>query len=48
MLAFELSSKHCAPCENGAAPLDEADVGYFLQQLDLEWEVVDGDPGHRK
>ena len=36
-----LSGKHCVPCESGAPPLGEAQVGELLRQVS-GWEAREG------
>ena len=40
MTACDLTSKHCVPCEGGTQPLDQAEAGKLLSQLD-GWSLSD-------
>jgi 4a-hydroxytetrahydrobiopterin dehydratase len=38
----DLASRECVPCRGGVPPLDAAEIGRFLADLDGGWTVVDG------
>jgi 4a-hydroxytetrahydrobiopterin dehydratase len=38
----DLAAMECVPCRGGVPPLDEAEIGRFLDDLGGEWTVVDG------
>ncbi len=40
MTVCDLTSKHCVPCEGGTQPLDQAEAGKLLGQLD-GWSISD-------
>ena len=39
---MSLADKDCVPCRGGVPPLDEAEVGRLLGELERGWEVTDG------
>lgn len=38
----DLASRNCEPCRGGVPPLDEAGRAPLLEQIEGEWQVVDG------
>ena len=38
----DLASMECVPCRGGVPPLDDVEIGRFLEDLGGEWTVVDG------
>jgi 4a-hydroxytetrahydrobiopterin dehydratase len=38
----DLSAMECVPCRGGVPPLDDTEIGRYLDDLDAEWTVVDG------
>jgi 4a-hydroxytetrahydrobiopterin dehydratase len=38
----KLSEKKCIPCEGGVPPLTQAESEELLEQLNPEWQLVDG------
>lgn len=41
-MSSDLTSKKCVPCEIGTPPLTLGEFESLLQQLKLEWEVIEG------
>ncbi|HLD81806.1 MAG TPA: 4a-hydroxytetrahydrobiopterin dehydratase [Patescibacteria group bacterium] len=37
----KLLSKKCVPCEGGVLPFDDKQISTYLQQLTLDWSVID-------
>lgn len=38
----DLAQQHCAPCEGGTKPLDDATIGERLTELSDHWQQQDG------
>src|SRR3989344_4104773 len=38
---MDLTKKHCAPCEDGAEPLGEAESRKYAQEIDAAWQVAE-------
>ena len=39
---MDLASKKCVPCKVGTPPLTQAEIEPLLNNLKLDWEVIDG------
>jgi 4a-hydroxytetrahydrobiopterin dehydratase len=45
---MKLTEKKCVPCEGGIPPFTEEQIKEHLRQLQLDWEVKDGNKIKRK